>query len=307
MGRNRNLFQQFNNAITSSFNEGTDKHGYKRENGFGDSDKIFSYSSLNNMRDFARNFSNYLKENFSDIKRLDQVREEHLQSFLNDKNEKGCSQNTLNLYKSNLDKLENLINKRYEGCNWDFKDKVKTPTSAKQFDPARGAGSTMTEEDYNKLKEYLSEHRSTSGDALLAQDSLGFRVEELAQLKVGDVDLEKGELTFNNTKGGKEIKRDISNVKDIFKRNMEGKNPEDKIFNIKSDSINQQLSRVQDKLGLEKHSNHNIRRLLAQQKFNECRNSGMSKQEALDTTSNWLNHNAGRNDLLAKSYIKNIW
>ena len=303
MGKRRSIFQQLNNAIENGFSERMDKHSYKKENGYGDSDKIFSYSGLNNMRDFARNLSNFFKQNYPEIKNLNEVKEEHLQNFLNSKNEKGCSQQTLNLYKSNLNKLENLINDRYRTCNWDFKDKIITPTSTKQYDPSRGAKNPISREDYNKILDYFRENKSTSGDAILAQNGLGFRVEELAQIKVKDVDLEKGELKFSNTKGGKEIKRDINDIKDILKRNMDGKVPEDKIFNVKSDSINVQLGRIEDKLGLDKHSNHDIRRLLAQEKYDSYREEGLSKEDALAKTSTWLNHVTPRERMLTQSYI----
>lgn len=308
MGKNRSLFQQFNYAINNNFFEGTDKHADKKENGSAMQEKIYSYTSLNNLKDFAKNFSNFTKENYPEVRNINDVKEEHLQGFLNQKNTDGCTQNTLDMYKNNFNKLENVVNSTFKTCNWDYKDKVVTPTSQKQYDPNRGAANPISKGDLDKILDYCKENRSGSGDALITQAAIGVRVEELAQLKVKNVDLENGKLHLDNTKGGKAMERTITDdIRDILKENIEGKDPEEKVFGVASSSINKQLNRIQDKLGLDKHSNHDIRRRLAQNKFNECRNAGLSKQEALDTISKWLNHGANRNDLLAKSYVANIW
>ncbi|MDD6400372.1 MAG: site-specific integrase [Lachnospiraceae bacterium] len=308
MGRNRNMFQQLNNALTQNFQERIDKHSDKKENGTEMSEKIYSYSSLNNLRDFSRNFSNYMKENFPDIKRLDQVRSNHIQDFLNTKNSEGCSQNTLDTYKNNFNKLQEVVNETYKSVNWDFKQDVVTPTSQKQFDPNRGAGNAISKEDYQQILNYCMENRSGSGDAILAQDALGVRVNELSELKVKDLDFANNKINFTNTKGGKPMQRDMNNkLKELLQERCEGKSLGDKVFGVSDAAINKQLSRIEDKLGMKRHSNHDIRRMIAQQKYDDLRNAGCSKQKALDEVSKWLNHGRNRNTMIAKSYIKNIW
>ena len=301
MSKQRSLFQQFNYAINENFKEGRDKHAEKKADPEL-TEKIYSYSSMNNLKDFSKNLSNFFKENNPDIKRIGDIKESNLQDFLNAKKEEGCSQNTLNMYRSNINKLEQIVNKTFNSVRWDVKD-LETPISPKKIDPSRGAQNPISREDYNKILDYFKENKSASGDAILAQNGLGLRVEELAQIKVKNVDLEKGELKFSNTKGGKELTKNINNIKDVLMRNMDGKNPEDKIFNIKSGSINKQLNRVEDKLGLTRHSTHDIRRLLAQEKYDSCREQGMSKQESLAVTSKFLNHITPRERMLTKSYI----
>lgn len=302
MGKNRSIFQQFNNAINNCFKEGMDKHADKA-NDQTLNEKIYSYSSMNNLKDFAKNLSNYIKENYPDTKRLGDIKEEQLQNFLNYKNEKGCSQNTLDLYKSNLNKLEMVVNKTYSSVNWDFKNTVETPASIKEFDKNRGVDSVITREDYNKILEYCKENRSTSGDAILLQNGLGVRVEELAQLKVNNVDFENNKIILDNTKGGKELTREMTpEVKKIlFERINNTTN--NKIIDVKSDSINMQLRRIEDRLGIDRHSNHDIRRLIAQEKYDNYRDEGYSKKEALEKTSKWLNHVGPREQMITKSYI----
>lgn len=302
MGKNRSIFQQFNNAINNCFKEGMDKHADKAYNPVL-TEKVYSYSAMNNLKDFAKNLSNYIKENYPDTKRLGDIKEEQLQNFLNYKNAKGCSQNTLDLYKSNLNKLEMVVNKTYSSVNWDFKNTLETPASTKEFDKNRGVDSVITREDYNKILEYCRENKSTSGDAILLQNGLGIRVEELAQLKVNNIDFENNKIILDNTKGGKELIREMTPEvrKIIYERINNTTN--NKIIDVKSDSINAQLRRIEDRLGIDRHSVHDIRRLIAQEKYDSYREEGYSKKKALEKTSRWLNHVGPRQEMITKSYI----
>lgn len=303
MGKNRSLFQQFNNAINNCFKEGMDKHADIINNPV-ITEKIYSYSELNNLKDFSKNLSNYIKVNYHDIKRIADIKEEHLQNFLNCKNKEGCSQNTLNLYKSNFNKLEMVVNKTYSSVNWNFKNTLETPASIKLYDSNRGVDSVIKREDYNKILEYCRENRSTSGDAILLQNGLGIRVEELAQLKVHNIDLDNNKIILDNTKGGKVLVREMTTeVRKIMSERVNN-TINNKIIDIKSDSINAQLRRIEDKLGIDRYSVHDIRRLIAQEKFDAYREEGCSKKEALEKTSKWLNHVGPREKMITKSYIK---
>lgn len=57
-------------------------------------------------------------------------------------------------------------------------------------------------------------------------------------------------------------------------------------------------------MGLERHSNHDIRQLIAQEKYNSFREKGMSIKEAANQISKWLSHGDDRTSMLEKSYIK---
>ncbi len=61
---------------------------------------------------------------------------------------------------------------------------------------------------------------------------------------------------------------------------------------------------MQDQLGLERHSNHDIRRLIAQEKYNSFREKGMSVKQAANQVSKWLSHGDDRLNMLERSYIK---
>lgn len=88
-------------------------------------------------------------------------------------------------------------------------------------------------------------------------------------------------------------------MKEILEKNYH----EERLLSINGDSINRYLNRVEDKLNIARHSNHDIRRLIAQEKYDSYRSQGMSIKKADSETSKWLNHNYDRTSLLEKSYI----
>ena len=92
----RNLKYQFLQAINNSFRENMDKHSDKA-NGIRNTDKIYSYSSRSNLIDLSANFANYMRENYPEIHKVNEVQTKHIQGFLNSKTE-SCSQSTLNQY-----------------------------------------------------------------------------------------------------------------------------------------------------------------------------------------------------------------
>lgn len=168
----------------------------------------------------------------------------------------------------------------------------------------RGVGSVISRCDYNKILKYAKENISESGYAVRLQDFLGVRVEEVARISKNNINLAARTIKLTNTKGGRELIREIPAdkvglVKEILEKNYHS----ERLLSIKGDSINRYLNRVEDKLNIERHSNHDIRRLIAQEKYDSYRSEGMSIKEADSETSKWLNHNDDRTSLLEKSYI----
>lgn len=132
---------------------------------------------------------------------------------------------------------------------------------------------------------------------------MGVRVEEVARIKLENIDIDKGTVVIEG-KWGREITRELSaDMKELVKEIKEKEHHPERLLSINGASINKQLSRVQDALGLEKHSNHDIRRLIAQERYDALREEGKSIKEAANETSNWLSHGDNREDMIEKSYI----
>lgn len=297
----KNIKGQCTFAINQCFSERTNKHSYKNENGRGMSEKIFSFSEKYRLKDISNQLQNYIRENDSAVKQVKDITPEHIQGFLNSKIDR-CTQNTINTHAESLYKLQNTIEKTYNvKLNW--REEIAIPAINKDRSHDRGAESVISREDYNKIIEYSRENYSQSGACIILQNELGVRVEELARIKLENIDLDKGTVAIEG-KGGRMCIRDLSSeMKNFVKEIKEKEHDHEKLFSINGASINKQLGRIQEALGLEKHSNHDIRRLIAQEKYDLFREEGKTIKEAANETSKWLSHGEDREDMLERSYI----
>ncbi|MFR5267387.1 tyrosine-type recombinase/integrase, partial [Clostridium sp.] len=290
--------------INKNFTERVDKRAFKKANGGGMGSKIFSYGEKYRLKQLAKSFQIYAKKNNLNVKLVKEIKAEYIQGFLEGAKERGCTQNTINSYANSLFKIQNTLNSTYN-LNLKWREEIAIPQVEKKSSSTRGVDSVISREDYNKILNYAEENMSQSGLALQMQNWLGVRVEEIARIKKEFISLKDRTITFKNTKGGKVLIRNIPEDKiDFVKSVIEHNFHEDRLFSIEGKSINKYLNRVQDQLGLERHSNHDIRRLIAQEKYDSFREKGMSIKEAANETGKWLSHGDDRLNMLERSYIK---
>lgn len=303
----RNLKYQFKNAIDNNFKESMDKHSIKHVEGIGNG-KIFSYSDRKNLIDFSANLSNYLKLNYLEIKKITDIKIEHLQSFFNAKSEE-CSYLTMLQYQSKLKKLEILVNKTYN---------IKVNLSTGYIIPVTDKNSAkirsidMQKEEYQKLLITMQESRSPAKIGIELSARFGLRVSEVVKLQMRDLDLENGVLRIIDSKGKKSRNIELTEEEITFcARIKEVGNENKRIVPLREDSVNKYLRRKLDECGLKqkfasaKTGIHSIRKMAAQNYYDRCRKSGYSITESLSLTSVYLGHGRNR-DVLMKEYILNI-
>lgn len=270
--KNRNLNYQLqfclNDNFRIGFNKHADKHNPETDNGH----IIKSVMSKDALGDFARNFTNWLKaEGYTnDIKMLKQIKPEHCQAFLDAKQKSGASQKTLECYQAYFRKFEKCIYATY-GCRVDFSttiDKTKTTT-----------GHTIKE--YSFTKEELAKIVDTKMCESLAvvkfNMATGSRIQMCEKMLCRDIlitDDNKVVVFFNGDKGGRDrtITIDDSKFAEYCRQLRKGKNPNDRLFNVKKDSVNQWIYRRAKRLailtpdGRVKSGNHSIRKNWAEQR-----------------------------------------
>lgn len=311
----RNLKYQFKHAIENSFKPGADKRSIKSnkaENGSRGT-KVFSYADRKNLIDVSANFSNWMKENHSDIKELKDINSNHVQEFLNEKAQT-CTSATVEQYQSKFSKLEKLVNNTYTNANVSYTNTV-TPATTNNTEKLRTK--TMSENDYNKLNNHMSNNcRSDNGaKALQLAYHAGLRVSECAKLQQRDIQInENGTATVTviDGKGGrdrdiyitnKESVEVLSNIRDSVY------NPTDRIVPIQASSINKSINRAMEKCSMKEYklhdtSVHSLRKAFAQREYNSYKEQGLEPKQAWDKTSEQLGHGKNRDDLY-KAYIGN--
>lgn len=306
IGKNKSIKNQIQIAVSNAFEENIDKHSYKRQE---DKEvKVFSYNEKFRLLDTAKMLSNYIKENFPDVKQIKDVNSNIIQKFLNNK-ANTCTQNTVNTYSQSLNKIASICNKNYISCNLKWKDDVVIPTALTQKSQLRGVANQIPLSDLNKIYDYAKKNYSVSGQIILAQCELGIRVNELTTIKVENVDLKNNILHLPNCKGGKNLDRKMtSGLKEILEKSIQQRNiTSGRLFPVTENAVNTYLRRTEEKLGIKgRYSIHNIRSAIAQKFYDNLRENGVNKDEAIKQTSIWLNHGPDREKLLEKSYIE-IW
>jgi integrase len=294
----RNLKYQFLTAINNHFAEGMDKHAIKHA-GEMDGTRIFSYADRSNLVDLASGFSEYMKQEYPNIREIRQISPTHVQGFLATKSST-VTQATLDQYGSRFAKLERLVNDSYKSCNVDFHS-VVVPASSKCNGKVRTQ--MLAPSDYQTL---LSNTTNTNlHNALVLSYCCGLRASECSKIKASDWHAASGTLKIVDSKGkrSREIKVPQQHLPAV---NAVMSSSQGRICDCQTESLQKAFRRQLVTCGLadtyKVGAFHMTRKTYATQLFKDCRNQGMSVQSSLSAVSRSLGHGANRNDLM-KQYI----
>lgn len=303
----RNLNYQLKTCIDKHFTPGVAKHSLKVTHE-ANTGRIYSYSDRNNMRDFAKQFSEFMKVNYPEVKMVRDITSKHCQSFLNSK-QNSCSSATLKQYQSKFNKLEKVINNTYNA-------KVKFNTVAPKSFSSNGKvrNKSMTREDFNKVKATFKNPNSNGAKAMEISARWGLRVSEIAKLQGRDINLKENKIHVIDSKGGRSRDIDIRQGDKSFAIRLRNgcKDDYERIVPIRGASINVAVNRALEKAGLKEEykdtSIHSIRKMAAQEHYDSCREQGQDINRALGNTSEFLGHSQerGKDMELMCAYVHNI-
>lgn len=294
-----NLRHALRGVVQASFREHTDKHAIKRAGqGYG---KVYAHSSKMDLLDKIGPFARWIRENYPDVKRPEQLTREHAQAFI-DKKSAGWSQATCDGWRSQLVKLAECINARKPGASVDLRTTRVIGAHSPRTD--RGAGSVISERDYRDLLDHCMTHPSGSAFVILMQEATGARVGDNCY---GTTYALEGDRLRVDGKGGRVVYREISpRFAEVLRR--EEFEPYRSLEHLPKDgSVNKYLNRYQDARGLERHSMQDLRRFIGQAHYDAAREAGASRTEALQATSVWLSHGKLREEMVLRSYVGNAW
>lgn len=299
----RNIKYQFLNAINDNFKEGMDKHSMKAD-GKMNGTRIFSYSDRESIKNLAGNFSNWMKEHYSEIKYVKDIRTKHVQGFLNEKAQT-CTKATMTTYASNFRKLENLVNATY-GTQAVYRG-FEIPATVEN---TKIRAQDMDKADIKKLKEAFEKSTSKAKIAIDLAEKLGLRVSEISKLQGRDIKIEEGKVHIHESKGRRSRDVPIRAEDRAFFADLKSRLGErQRVCEMQHESINKAIRRYMKEIGIsEKYkgtSVHAIRKEYAQKEFDRYRAEGKSIKEALGEVSEQLGHSKNRTALM-KEYVLNV-
>lgn len=299
---------QFYRAIDAAFTPGRSKHSDKNNPGEPSGERIYSYKQRKNLKDLSSNFVNYCKEN--NVKGIKNLSPEVAKTFLETKQREGASDQTIKVYRSELDKIGKVMSTFY-GRKIDLKSPKLEPQSQAK-DQSRIRTVAMSDKDLNRFlasKTRLSESKM----GVILSRSFGLRVSEVCHLRLCDVG-EKG-IQIVQSKGGRDRfilarTEEQKEVIQMLKSNFgDGKLPTEKYFKTKENSMNRYLHKGLQRIGINTYSDHktgfhSLRKAYATEYYTSLRKEGLDHQKAWDVVSQNLGHGVGREDLFRVYVVK---
>jgi len=302
-----NITYQLTSAINAGFKEGLDKHSYRQQHcTWGKpSGKVFSYASRKELIQTATNFGKWLQKENPEIKYVYQISSQHVQEWLQTK--VSNQQSTVDQYASRMRQIETLCREKFKTMDrqWD----VKAPRSEYQ---EKLRDIVFKREHLETLMEYTKEKECCSRDVIEFASRFGARSEEIVTLKAREIDLKNNVIRLSTTKGGRARELPIKeNDREFLKECLKGVGPTDRVFPIAKDTPNKWLHSNMLKIGVTEYASaktgiHAIRKMVAQERYDECREQGLTKEQALGYVNEYLGHAYDRVSL-NDTYIANQW
>lgn len=285
------LRHKMRSAVFNAFRFGIDKRQHKAS--LDTTEKIYSITSRNQYLDRINDFC----KTCPDVKSVLELTPEAVKRYLDIKAVIGnCTQKTLDDYRHEMKKIGKCM-----GLD------LSCPQVFSWSNPAenRGAKDVMPREDYYKIASYAMENPSKSAACYLLEMQVGVRVSDMAY---GVRETDEG-LSIRCKNGKICLRPWTPELRTLWQSDALQKmiNTQGKLIAPKDNSLNKWLRRTEDKLGLEHHSWHSVRRRIAQDKYDAYRGSGMTRMDALSKVSLWLNHGPNRQKTMKESYVANIW
>lgn len=282
----KSLFYQLYSATI--FVPHFDKHSDKADKQSDNSHIVKSLAAKKALNEFSHDFAGFIRSEYH-VKRVADITPAMCQHYLDGKLESGVSSETAHTYRSYLTKLSKCVNKAY-GIRTDYtttvdESKVQNTDTIKQY--------SFTKEEMERILD--APRPSASLNALKFAYMTGVRVNTLERLEVRQLDFQKGEILVFKDKGARSriLPMDEQTAK-LLRECIKGKNPQDKVFGIKKDSVNKYLRRRCERLhittpdGRTKSGVHSVRKLWAEE---HCKVHGKGP------TLKALGHGEQRSDL----------
>ena len=312
MGRIRSIKQQITYAVRQSHTKGVSKRYEKLNNPkWQERGQSWSYQTLENRLETAKQFSKFMNENYSDIKKANEITPEHFNSFLQDGASLGWSKATLDARASDCRAIARELDATYHISHEstpNYRVDIKPPSVAVKHPVRTNKG--IESDDLKKLETSCS---GTLYKALTLAHTFGLRAEGLATVK-GENIYRAADGTVHCTiteKGGRE--RDITALnRELGEKAFsiaKAVSSNERILPVKADSLSRALTRQMERTGLkEKYSKvsmHAVRKTFAQDCYDNYR-TNHTKHETIRYVNEQLGHGADRDVALLALYVENI-
>lgn len=271
------------------------------------------------MKDFAKNFGQWVKAEFPDIKWARDITHDICNKYL-DMKANTCVKLTLEKYEVYLGKLEKCVNHCFSSANVDWTSELIVPMSRKNPDDVSlREGVRMDRVGFEKCVQH--EKNPVAADAYMLAANLGLRIEGLSQITTDMVKLDvPGRYNLGQVhlfkpdgkgieKGGRPRIIDIRTpcTKAHLSSLCNGKISGERLIPLSIRSISRYLNKTMRELGIkDKYKNvgiHGIRKLFGQELYDFNARNGIDRKENIRMCNNQLGHGDNRGVRGISTYI----
>ena len=268
------------NGIGQSKSQSRNSSNIRGENGHKVSDKAHSIKEVQNLRSITTQYINYVKENYEG-KVAGNINTDSAKSFLEEKSQE-VSGGTLNTYISTLNKVADNLNKDHIGnlsreAIKDIKDDIKEHTGLQTEHINRAY------DNPEAIKEQM-QHSTMSISAEL-QHEAGLRASDSIDSSKWTINNDNT-LTIQGSKGG------LTYMTAPLSNKLIQKTTEAKEMNYKANytEYKEDLKEAVEETGQNWNGTHGLRYSFAQERVEELKNQGYTKDQANGQTSLEMGH-----------------
>ncbi|KAF5070259.1 Phage integrase family protein [anaerobic digester metagenome] len=173
----------------------------------------------------------------------------------------------------------------------------------------------MTKEDFKKIESYLNNSNGYGKIGLQIAKITGMRAEEICKLKYKDIQMGENTARVRVVDGKGKRTREIyvTKINEVnYLKNLisSATDLNTRICAIQSNSLNRAIRRAMKAVEVDKRYTdttiHSIRKMYAQERYNELREHGQTPIQAWNQVCKCLGHGENRQDLM-KVYLSNIF
>lgn len=296
-----------NYAISQNCKIGVSKRTDKRNPITDSNSKIYSVQYAENVRDTVKNFTNWAKENCSDLKMVRDIKSEHINAWI-DSREKNWSNKTLENHISRMKLVQYQLNITYK-LKLDFMEN-KRP-KREQAHTIRDKA--MLRNDCDKIRNHMNSKTTKGKEAIEITSRTGLRAKEVARLHSSCINTVKWVIEVREgAKNGRFREVPIREKDRTYFADLKEKtNGRYVCDGVKEDSLNVAIRRSMKDIGIDKkypQTEHAIRKLYATERMIELRGieiaDNRTERNAWSIVQAELGHSKTYRDALYKVYVK---
>lgn len=249
---------------------------------------LFSRNAVQNSLVQSRHFANWCKQEYG-VRMLKDITPNMASSFLQMKQDAGCSPSTLKVYKFSLMKLSSGIQERFnQGGFYD--------DSVKGFDTGQRQGIDRTYTNAEVRDIVQSMQSSKFANVATVQSVIGLRASEAVAIRAEHI---QGDIAVITGKGGLTREIPLSSSQRAILEDIKGEQEEGRLFpTITKNGYQKAFKRACVRLGLTpSYKTHEIRKDYAERRLEELLGEGTEEREAKNEVCRELGHGPDRYDL----------